>query len=297
MSRQRAIRNARSVSAHEIEHLLSASERMVFNGGWITDLEVAWLGEALAHVAEEVTGFAVGELSTRDELTHDEITADPELFEAYFLNNFARAGLFMESPGETLTIIAQDPGGLESLRMRGFGWLFLRWLADQYAPSGSGGPVAGSREEWLFRSLSTGGSGPAQGISNVERALQEVAGETVSWQELLADFGTMLAVEDDVTGVAPRLTLPTWRLRDVYRGIHDGSRGGQAPFTEAYPLQMEESAFTTSAWDFDVNASGEVYFEFTSDGGPAPLSLLLGAQSGGELPPGARVLFTIVRVR
>lgn len=297
VSRERAIRNARSVSAHEIEHLLSAQQRMVKRDGWVDDLEAAWLGEALAHLAEEVAGLAVGELELRTDLDHDRATADRELFEAFFFNNFARGGLFMGAPGETLPLLGRDPGGLESLKMRGFGWLLARWLGDHFGPSGSGGPVAGSREERLFRELSSGGPDAAQGIDNVLRAVGSVHGSSPTWGELLADFAPMLAVDDDVAGLAARLTLPTWDLRDVYRGLHQGSRGGNEPFTEAYPLQIVVSGIRSVAFDFDVNASGGVYFEVGEGSASPPFSLALRSQSGGELPAGARAHFTVIRVR
>lgn len=297
VSRERAIRNARSVSAHELEHLLSAEQRMVLRGGWVTDLESTWLDEALAHLAEGVAGFSVVGLDTRSNLTHSDATRDPEAFEAFFFNNFARAGLFMQQPGETSTLAASDPGGLRSLRMRGFGWLITRWLGDHFGPSGSGGVVGGSREELLFRELSSGGADLAQGIENVRRALETVQGSAPTWEQLLADFAAMLPVDDDVPEVPPHQTLPTWNLRDLFRGIHQGPRGEQDPFTEAYPLQIVESAFTTAAWDFDVNASGQVYFEFASGGDSPALSLALQSQAGGDLPAGAGARFTIIRVR
>ncbi len=297
VSRDRAIRNARSVSAHEIEHLLSAQQRMIHRDGWVDDLESAWLGEALAHVAEEAAGLAVRDLATRENLDHARVTADEEAYEAFFLNNLARGAFFLQEPGNTLTIVSRDPGGVESLKMRGFGWLLARWLGDHFGPDGSGGPVEGSREEALFRELSSGGPDAARGIDNVLRALAAVDGSVPSWAGLLTDFGTTLAVDDDADGLRDRLTLPTWDLRDVYRGIHEGPRGGSEPFTEAYPLQNVTSGASTAAFVFDVNASGGVYFEIGEGSSTPALSLALRSQGGDEVPPGAGARFTVIRVR
>jgi hypothetical protein len=297
VSRDRAMRNARSVSAHEIEHLLSAEQRMIHREGWVDDLESAWLGEALAHLAEEVTGLAVRDLATRENLDHARVTDEEEAFEAYFFNNLARGAFFLQAPGNTFTVIGRDPGGVESLKMRGFGWLLARWLGDHFGPDGTGGPVAGSREEALFRELSSGGPDAARGIDNVLRAVATVGGSAPSWADLLTDFGATLAVDDDADGLRERLTLPTWDLRDIYRGIHEGPRGGSGPFTEAYPLQMVTSDASTAAFTFDVNASGGVYFEIGEESAAPALSLALRSQGGDEVPPGARARFTVIRVR
>ena len=74
-----------------------------------------------------------------------------------------------------------------------------RWLGDQFGPAGSG-PVPGSAEDALFRELSSGGPAFLSGPSNIERAVQVVAGQSRSWDELLAEFLGMLAV--DVAGAA-----------------------------------------------------------------------------------------------
>lgn len=301
-NRAEAIRSARSVMAHEVEHLLSAEERIFKrdlgpNEDPFADLETVWLGEGLAHLAEELAGLKFNGLRERQNLDFADVTGSEsktEGFNAFHINNFARGRRFMINPARTVALAQEDPGDVESLEMRGFGWLFARWLGDHEGPEGSSGPLSGSDEQELFRELSRGGPGAATGVDNVLRAVESVGGTATSWASLLADFAAALALDDDVSGVPERNTYLTWNLRDVYRGLN-----ANIPdfFEERYPLRVTSSGFENAAFEFDVRSSAEAYFELAADEGSPPLSVELTGADGGPVTPSAEMQVIVVRIR
>jgi hypothetical protein len=298
-----AVRNARGTSAHELQHLLTAQQRVTFGGGSLfTDLEESWLSEGLAHTAETVTGLKLEGLATRANLTLAALGGDGANFDAYHLSNFRRLGEYLAEPTRTLSLgnaAGADPGGVPSLRMRGFSWLFLRWLADQFAPASSGGILSGSGEEALFQELSRGGSDHLSGIANVERAVQILAGPT-QWADLFGEYAMAPAVDDDAPAQVPaRLQIPSFDLRDIFSGLHQ-SRPTTSPFTVEYPLVTTTETLVPSTnrmIDFDLGATTARYFVLSSDGPHPAVSILLTTPTGAEVPQSARPQLTLVRTR
>lgn len=299
---ERAKENARSVSSHEFEHLLSAVQRLIFGSGGFATLEDVWLGEALAHLAEEIVGLKKIGAALRANLafgdvasTQDEIDA----FNTFQIQNFARTRQYMLDPEGTLTlgdVNERDPGGIESLKMRGFAYTFARWLGDQYGPSGDG-TLPGSREQELFRFLSRGGESHLTGVDNVEAALSEVAGVSRTWRELLPDHFPSLSVDDQgVSGLPEAHQFLTWDYRDVFLGLHENEGSGQT-FTEEYPLSVSASGFGSTTVDFELRSSAAKHFSFSGSGPVPPFSITLTDQTGGALAEKVRVGVTVVRVR
>lgn len=291
VSVDRAKRSARGTSAHEFQHLLNAGNRMIKQSGNFGDLEDTWLDEGLSHVAEEVVGLGLTGDPVRSNLTIAEVTEQGEVdaFNTFHLPNFARLAEYMRAPDTTRVLATSDPQGLESLRMRGFGWAFVRWLADQEATA-SAGPVPGSGEETLIRQLARADGGLETGVDNVESATGR------SWAVLLEDFGLMPAVDDTVAGVDPRATLPTWDLRNVYLGLHQ-NEGTQNSFPEEYPLDVAVNAFAADTLDFEVQGGTQKYLRLDGSGASGSIVIRLSNQAGSApgASSGARLL--IVRTR
>lgn len=304
VSRERALRNARSVTAHELEHLLSAEQRVfrtpVGEGeNPFAGLESAWLSEGLAHLAEEVVGLAMAGLRERAGLDFAEAVGSGErrreAFNAFHINNFARARLFMRNPNGTSAIPVEDPGGRLSLEMRGFGWLFARFLGDRLGPDGGSSPLGGSAEHRLFRTLSRGGDRRTTGVENVLRAGRTVSSgrDGSSWEGLLADFGIAVAADDSVRLVRERRFL-SWDLGDVYAGLHRNLPGD---FREGYPLRLHPLDFTSTAVSFDLNRSTAAYFRLGAASGSPSYAIRVTSPDGTALPTGARPQILLVRVR
>lgn len=282
--------NAFSVSSHELQHLLNAANRVIKNDdGGFGDLETTWLSEALSHVAEEVVGLAAYDAPVRDNLTLSETGGtDSGIFNTYLINDFYNAGAFMQSSGDARALATDDPGGTESLEMRGFGWLFVRWLADQHA-SVSGGTVPGTGEESFIRDLAQADGGLSTGIDNVEGATGAI------FEDLLADFDVMVAVDDDVAEAAGAQVLPTWDLRNMYRELAANTGSGW-PYGD-YPLNPVESGFTDGGTDFEVRPGPGKHFTISSTGSTPELELRLTDQTGGALSSGARARIVVFRAR
>lgn len=280
------LRGDRNAMAHELQHLISAEQRLVIGGGDFSSIEEVWLGEGLSHVAEEVVGLRELGFEPGQNITWNRIIDDPaELnrFNAFELDDFARLSLYMLQPGAAPVLSTSDPGGLQSLQMRGFAWAFLRWLADRQGVA---------NEPAFFRDLARGGSNQSRGVANIEQATGD------KWDDLISAFALSLAADDR----APATTdasyqIATWNLPSIFQGLHDNpSSGGRFPL--AYPLALTSLPFETAAVDFDTRSSTDAYFQLTSAADSAPpLAIHLASQSGGVPPTSASPQVLVLRLR
>ena len=276
-----AERNARSTSAHEFQHLLNAANRLIKQNGGFVDTEATWLNEALSHVAEEIVGLSKQGETLRSNLSAPDVredAAEQETFDTFHASNFTNVGFYFENPSSTQAIVASDdPGGTESLKMRGFAWMFARWIADQ-ENAGSPGSVPGSGdpEEAFFRSLAKAdGQNLDVGIENVEN----VTGR--SWPALLSEFAAMPTVDDDVDGVAQRHTLLTWNMRQIF---------------QTFPLMPHNAGFSSGSFNFTLQGGAQRFFTVSSSGSAPDVVLEVTDQTGQPLTAGSPQV-TIVRAQ
>ena len=288
------------VVAHELEHLISAERRTVVGGGTFADLERTWLSEGLAHSAETFVGMFVAGLRPGVNYGFAELTADSEAFLSYQFSNFRRAAFFLGDPHGTPALgdeDGRDPSGVSSLAMRGFGWLLLRWLADQYA-GGAGGLLGGPPEEAIFRDLAGGGPGRARGVENLERVAASL-GAPGDWEALLSTWA-LSPLADDVGGQSPGSTqITSVNLRDVFAELHRVLEG-EEPFRRPFPLFTTEiglAADTDVRVEFDLNAATARYFVLESEGPHPAVGLRLTKLAGGRPSGSAGVRFVIARTR
>ena len=306
---------ARTTVAHEFLHLLNTQQRVMGGGDLVSDREDAWLDEGLAHLAEEIAGLAAVGVETRANLDLDQITTtepDNDAYNDFHRLNHDRLGRFLQGgcvpqdpvgPAATQALGKSgglDPGGVESLKSRGFGYGFVRWLGDHFGPEGMG-VLPGSREEILFQQLSSGGPTQLKGIANVERAIQVVSGSDLQWNDLVALYMASLVVDDNAPpNVDPRTQSLTWNLRDVYGQLKMSNLGDQCPFNRDYPLlpaTVTLNAATNRTLNFRVNASTGRFVSLNSVDAPADVTLELTDASGGSLGPEASAQITIIRTR
>ena len=288
------------VVAHELEHLISAERRTVIGGGTFADLERTWLSEGLAHSAETFVGMFVAGLRPGANYGFAELTADSDAFLSYQFSNFRRAAFFLGDPHGTPALgdeEGRDPSGVSSLAMRGFGWLLLRWLADQYAV-GAGGLLGGPPEEAIFRDLAGGGPGRARGVENLERVAASL-GAPGDWEALLSTWA-LSPLADDVGGRSPGSTqITSVNLRDVFAELHRVVEG-EEPFRRPFPLFATEiglAADTDVRVEFDLNAAAARYFVLESEGPHPAVGLRLTKLAGGRRFGSAGVGFVIARTR
>ena len=311
-----ALSLVRTTVGHEFLHLLNSEQRLTIGGGGAQADEDTWLDEGLAHLAEELNGLAEAGLGVRRNLDLDGLVPPGDAVAAAAFNDFhilnlQRAARFALDPEGTLALgdaSGGDPGGTESLKMRGFGYLFVRWLGDQFGPAGSG-VLPGSMEQMLFRELSSGGPSFLAGTENVERAVQVVSGQTRTWDELLADFLSMLAVDDNgVAGIDPAKSSLTWNYPGLFGQLSQENfvdpQGNPAPppaeLQNPYPLIPEFVAINTTtnmARTLTVNASTGAFFILDSTSATPDLVLQVTTGTGLPLPTGAAAQVTITRTR
>jgi hypothetical protein len=288
-----AVANATGVAAHE-----SAQRRIVDGGGDFSDLESTWLGEGLAHTAETVVGLASAGLSPGGNLGFAELAADGAVFTAFHLSNFRRAGFYLSASNRTLALGSDggsDPGGLSSLEMRGFAWLFVRWLAD-HAGFPEGGVLGGPAEETLFRDLASGGSRLATGTANVERAASKLLGPT-TWRSLLSAYA-LVPLADDLAGAPERFQLTTFHLRDVFAGLNT-ALPERTPFQRPFPLEADEIRLDGALAEqvtFDLRASAASYFILRADGPHPAVDIGIATQGGAMVPGSVRLDVVILRI-
>lgn len=310
-----AISLARTTVGHEFLHLLNTQQRVTIGGGTFFDQEDAWLDEGLAHLAEELVGLAVGGNPTRGNLDLDALVtsqAAQDAFNDFHLINLLRVARFMRDPEGTPALgnaQGNDPNDDTTLLMRGFGYMMARWLGDQYGPSGSG-ELPGSDEAMLFRQLSSGGPSLLRGTANVERAVQQVGGQSLAWEELIANFLGMLVLDDTgLTALEEALQSKSWDYRGLFLQLSEADfccdeNGNSVPppavFQNEYPLipvDLSLSATTSTSRSFTLNASTGAFFHISGSQTTPDAVLEVTTNSGADLEPEDEAQITIVRIR
>ena len=305
---ERAIEILKSTTSHEFQHLINAEQRFLLGNYPFAASDDVWLNEGLSHMAEELVGLAVMGLSVRANLGIDDAVANRFAFNTYLLENFFNLGAtassddgcdgWMVDPEKSITINSPaigNPPGCGSLTMRGWSYLFLRWLGDHFGPAGNG-VIPGSNEQEFFRELTRGGPTHLTGPANIEQAVAAFGGSS-SWEELLADFLLMAAV-DDLAGVSlpARSQLRTWDLREMFRGLHENSGTGPA-FPDPYPLKVEAVLFDDVDLSFSVRSASAKYFTLLATTTTPDYVIRITDQAGEPLRANVRLQVTVVRIR
>ncbi|MDX1393393.1 MAG: hypothetical protein R3195_03340 [Gemmatimonadota bacterium] len=284
---------SRGLVAHEYQHLLSDEARFVHGNGMF--LEDLWLNEGLSHIAEEVSGLYRVGVGTRDALGFTEITPGQvgrPAFDDFHWGNLLNVGDYLEGPSDVVSLA----GGAypeNQAAMRGWSYLFLRWLGDRFGPAGPGGLLSGSDEFELFRELARGGDAHAIGIENVVAAVNTVAGESLTWDEVLEQYFAAPAVEG--TAAPDELQFSTWDYPRLYDELAANSVQGLSSGFPLEPTAVVMGAGTSSTANFDLGASTARYFRFTATGQHPDMIVEMTAPSGANVPNGARARVIVVR--
>jgi len=279
-----AVRSAKGVVAHELQHLINLGGRTGRPDGGFADAEEIWLDEALSAIGEEAAGLAAIERAVDSDLGWSQVGStreEREAFDAYQLGNFLGLRLYLSDPAATPVLAGGGTVDTRDLGARGFGWLLLRWAGER----------AVGDERTFFRRLAGGGRDADRGLVNLERA------SGVPWRQLLADAAVALATDGEgPTELADRYRIETWDLRDVFAGLSARAES-RALFPRSFPLEPTRLAVETAAVAFDVGASTVRYFELaTQPDGPA-LSLGVLTPAGARLSESSDTQITIVRIQ
>ena len=185
---------------HEFQHMISFNQHVLLRGG---QPEVLWLNEAMSHLAEELGGEHYDSLN-------DQVTKS-----SYEFGDVYNAYNFLLAPNEHALITDNGAGTLEE---RGAGFLFLRYLADQFGPG-------------ITQTLEQTNN---LGVLNVQAATGNTPIES-----LLTRWSLALYVDDLPGFSAPAaLHYTSWNFRTTFASLHSQD---PTDFPKAWPLTPDSS--------------------------------------------------------
>ena len=239
----------RGTLAHEVQHMINASER--FRNSLAEDFESTWLDEGLAHFAEDLNGRALKGLSETGNYTDAQLRTDFNDYVAFFFQNFARFRVYLADPAMMSPTSALAD---TSLAVRGAAWALVRYAADQYAP---GGDIKA-----FTRALS---AGPDTGVVNLTKRIGGVSFDSLAAGWLIANF----ADDAGIPNLSAKYTYKTYNMRDATRA----ATSAQNPLFPLQPAPISGTGFIVS--NFTVKSASGEYFTFVRNAGAAARSFRL----------------------
>ncbi len=240
---------------HELQHLINFYQHTILRAG---QTELTWLNEAMSHVAEELGGF------------HFRSKGDSVRFSSFVTGNLFNAFQFLSAPQAHMPLFNEGTG---TLAERGAGWLFLRWVVDQFGAS-------------TLRRLS---ETKLVGEANIANAVGEPL------QSLLSDWFLANYVSNlpDLT-TSSRLQYSTWDFRDVYQSLNN-----QAPEQFDRPFPILPQNFTGGSFDLSgfLQAGSGDYVRVTLPGNVAGFTVQLVDGAGNPLSGTVVPRLNVIRLR
>jgi len=177
------------VFIHEFQHMISFNQHVLIRSGIAED---TWLNEGLSHFAEELGGRQVPDANCQPAFA----TCEDEFIGDDISNGFD----YLNDTERSFLIEPTSSGG--TLAERGANWLFVRWLADQFAASQPLGT------DFTRKLVQTSSLGSANVAAVTGQPFDRLVGE---WQ--LANY------LDNLAGFTPqsaRLQYSSWNFRALY---------------------------------------------------------------------------------
>ncbi len=248
---------------HEFQHMISYNQHVLVRNG---NPETLWLGEAMSHYAEEVGGntyLAEGDTAT---------------FESFVIGNLFNAKEYFTEPGKFFVF---PRSGIGSLAERGAGWLYLRYVIDQYAADTS----LAARNAFTRTLVATSQVGALNVIAASGAPIAETATRwaLANWVDDLPGFTT-----------PPELQYPSWDFRQEYAHLN-ATRPTNFPtvFPLDPPLTPGEDAYLVGV----MRSGAPYYHRVTQPPGGAPFTLRFGTGYLTLFAETANVRVSVVRTR
>ena len=254
--------------AHEYEHLVNASRRILVNTPWNGQLEETWLDEGLAHVAEELMFYQGSATGPGMDLDVADVALVQDAFFKYAEANFGRLRQWLLAPENNGAFEAGDDG----LATRGSAWAYLRYTADRRG---------GSQAAFWSALVNTGNTG----LDNLQAVL---ATDPLPW---FRDFSGAMYADNAFGATMPPaiFTQPSWNFRALYTAL-DYDPG--IPCTCAYELNDRNPANGVAENFVLIPGGGSAYVRMgVSTGAFAGVTVL----SGSAAPPSTIRLVVIRR--
>ncbi|HET6229536.1 MAG TPA: hypothetical protein VFE05_05600 [Longimicrobiaceae bacterium] len=185
--------------AHEFQHLINSSRRVYVNNA--DSLEVVWLDEGLAHVAEELNFYAASGLSPRQNLNTAAVTQSQvrvDAFNELQSANVDRAIRYYQNPESTSPFADND-----LLETRGATWDFLRYAADR---------KGGTERDFWFSLVNS----KHVGLENLQGALGT---DPLTYAHDLS----VSVYTDDAVAAASQYLQPSWNFRSLMPALRSGA--------------------------------------------------------------------------
>jgi len=236
---------------HELQHLIGFNQHVLVRGGPVEDL---WLDEALSSFAEELGGRSY--------------LPDSATFSQFVVPDLYDAGQYLAAPQDYFLLQTGDT----VLAEFGAGWLYVRYLVDQF------GSALTNRLE----------ATTLTGTANVAAQTGLPFATTVSrW--------ALALWVSDLPGFAPppELTYSTWSFRSIFASLNQ-----QDPidFPGSYPLAPVAESGTGIGLAGYLRAGSGSYVRALQPPGGAGFTVLF--DGAGGLPAGIAVpRLSVIRIR
>lgn len=258
VSKEEATGRLPATFIHEFQHMISYNQHVLLRQGSAED---TWLNEGLSHFAEELGGRLVPDAQCPTSVS----CAAEFLGQGDLLNAFE----YLASPEEFFLI---EPGNSTGkLQERGANWLFVRWLADQFAAD----TILGTE---LTRAL----------VATNQTGSTNVTARTgVDFSTLVSEW-QLANYLDDLPGFSspdPRLRYKSWNFRAAAE-----PNGG-------YPLVPERTDGTAYGHSGTLRAGSGHHVLVTQLPGAGGVDLRLTGSAGAALPNSIAPRIALVRIR
>jgi len=248
-------RNVPVTFVHEFQHMINFVQKVRIRGG---QSENTWLDEGLARYAEENAGRSF--LADGDSAAFSQYAIDP-VFDAY---------LYMRATGTSALLFARDTGGLAPL---GAGWLFVRYLVDQF-----------------------GDSTPRRLVQTTQVGQANVAALTGQPFEQSVTRWALANWVSDLPGfTAPsELQYTSWHFRRTFSSLHSQDA---LDFPLAYPLVPTFSAGDAANVSGTLRSGSGAYLRAVQRAGGAAFTLRLSANGTTTVSPAVIPRLVVLRIR
>jgi hypothetical protein len=240
---------------HEFQHMINFVQKVRIRGAQSED---TWLDEGLARYAEENAGRSY--LADGDTASFSRFAIDP-VFDAY---------LYMRQPGSSALLFAADTGGLAPL---GAGWLFVRYLVDQF-----------------------GDSLPRRLVESAQSGQANVTARTGQPFAVIVTRWGLANWVSDLPGftAAPELKYTIWHFRTTFASLH-----AQDPtdFPLAYPLVPQVSQGNAVLLNGRLRAGSGFYQRVKQPPGAAAFTLHFADPNGSNISAVVVPRLVVLRIR
>ncbi len=120
ITRRQAINNLKPTLIHEFQHMISFNQHVLVRRG---NSEETWLNEGMSHFAEELGGRLIPNSECMPSFT--------SCRSQYTSGDILNAYDYLRDTEAHFLVFPNSSGG--TLEERGAAWLFVRWIADQFA--------------------------------------------------------------------------------------------------------------------------------------------------------------------